>query len=325
MTEVTLSVVIGTCNRQNLLRQCLNSLIGKIQASHEIIVVDAGSTDGTLEYLEGLSEVRLVQDGKPIGQARSLNQVFRALNSTYICWLSDDNIALNGMLDQAVSILEQNSDIGMVALKVKDVLGPFIDEPYIGGILPTTDILNCNQGMIRTQLLRQVGYFDETLRDYGIDSDLTTKVLLQGYKVVYTKEVAIHHYRDHDNAPGAIDSEERCRRQETGIEQYKSKYKGLIELNWQDRVNRKLSLWIWWWIKSFCKGLKLKTSFFSLRFILFIQPEQEKQFFWNYHIRDWKNILKCPFISNFDLFYNRNHSFYLVQQIPKRAYRKMTD
>jgi GT2 family glycosyltransferase len=41
-------------------------------------------------------------------------------------------------------------------------------------------------------------WLDEQFCDYGIDSDLTTRILLEGYKVVYTKRAAIHHLRDHD-------------------------------------------------------------------------------------------------------------------------------
>ena len=43
-----------------MLRQCLEALVGKINIDHEIVVIDAGSTDGTIDYLEGLPGIRLV-------------------------------------------------------------------------------------------------------------------------------------------------------------------------------------------------------------------------------------------------------------------------
>jgi len=313
----TLSIVIGTRNRLESLKQCLGSLLDKIKTNHEIIVTDAGSTDGTLDYLKSLSEIKLVEDGKPIGQARSLNQVFQTLDSTYTCWLSDDNVMIEGMLDLATSILDEHPDIGMVALKVKDVLGPFTDEPYIGGIAKVTDILNCNQGVIRTELLKSVGYFDETFRDYGIDSDLTTKVLLSGYKVVYTKDVAIYHYRDHAGAPGVFDIEERAQRQERGNQLYKDKYRESFKLDLQSRLRRKVGRTILGWI-NILFGKTIKNSFFSDRLIIHIRLDLKRELLFGYNLRDWRNLLRCQFISLADFWLNRNQPFYLVQYIPPR-------
>jgi len=226
MVDKTLSIVIGTYNRLGLLRQCLDALIGKIKVTHEIIVIDAGSTDGTLGYLRQLQTIRLLCDEDLIGQAQSLNRVFKKLESTFVCWLSDDNIVQEGMLDLAVSILEQEPEIGLVSLKVKDIRGSHIDMPYIGGIWPS-GVLNCNQGMISTKLLLALGGFDEDFRDYGIDGDLTTKVLLAGYKVVLTKQVAIHHLRDHETISWT-DENDRKQRLNAARTLYQRKYEKLI-------------------------------------------------------------------------------------------------
>jgi GT2 family glycosyltransferase len=162
--EPELIVVIGTRNRKEILEKCLKALIGKINTSHQIIVIDAGSTDGTIEYLQTVKGIHLVCDGRPIGQAQSYNRVFRSVNCRYICWLSDDNVVLPGMLDTAIHILRKNDNIGLVALKVKDVTGHKTDKPYIGGIYKT-GILNCNQGVIRFDLLSKIGYFDESFKN----------------------------------------------------------------------------------------------------------------------------------------------------------------
>ena len=222
----TLSVVVGTYNRLHLLRRCLMALVNKVDVEHEIVVIDAGSTDGTIEYLEGLQGIRLVCDGKRLGQARSYNRVFQTLTSKYVCWLSDDNVLRDGMLDLAVSILEEHPEIGMVALKTRDVIGPFQHAAYIGGI-SSVGILNCNQGVIRNSILRKVGYFGEEFRDYGIDSDLTAKVLLKGWQVVYTKEIAINHYREWMMDTDSADYQKRMERQTRSLQLYHEKYEFL--------------------------------------------------------------------------------------------------
>lgn len=226
----TLSVVVGTYNRLHLLRQCLEALVGKINIDHEIVVIDAGSTDGTIDYLKGIQGIRLVCDGERLGQARSYNRVFKTIASKYTCWLSDDNVVRDGMLDQTVRVLEANQDIGMVALKTKDVIGPFRNADYIGGI-SSVGILNCNQGVIRTDVLHDVGFFSEEFLDYGIDSDLTAKVLIKGWKVVYTKAIAVNHYREWMVATDSADYQKRMERQKQSLQLYHEKYRTLAKFS----------------------------------------------------------------------------------------------
>lgn len=334
-----LSVVIGTYNRIELLRQCLDSLIGKIQTKYEIVVIDAGSTDGTLEYLRHLPNIRLAADGRLIGQAQSLNRVMMGIKSKYVCWLSDDNVALEGMLDLSVGILQKHSNIGMVGLKVKDLTGPYATSmPYLGRIWPS-GVLNCNQGMLPTKLFKEIGGFDEDYRDYGIDIDLTTKVLLAGYKVVLTKPVAIHHYRDHEQQSW-INKEERGKRIAAAREIYARKYEdlfrygekhgkkidALLDVNtrmrvykkWEQRVSK---------LYSFAKRVGIPVNdrsagreegmarlFHKLIFPKFLDPKRL-----DHDHRDLHNIIHGKFISTFDLIRNFRNPFYLVQKIPDKV------
>jgi GT2 family glycosyltransferase len=301
--EAELIIVIGTRNRKEILQKCLKALVGKINTSHQIIVIDAGSTDGTIEYLQTLNEIHLVCDGKPIGQAQSFNRVFRSLQCKYMCWLSDDNVVLPGMLDTAVHILYKNNNIGMVALKVKDVTGHKTDKPYIGGIYKT-GILNCNQGVIRFDLLRNIGYFDESFKNYGIDPDVTTKVLLSGNHVVYTKAVAIHHFRDHKANGGAISESERAKSAELLRPKYNTKYSYLIGCNLSKKFYMYIKKLIWRCMKSLNKRLEKRG--------LQIETITGK------NIKDWRNLTHCRYISLFDSFYNRNNPYHLEQKISRK-------
>lgn len=298
----TLSVVIGTRNRLDILKKCLEALMGQIAVDYEIIVADAGSTDGTIEYAQQLPSVQLVCDGEPIGQAQSLNRVFRTIDSKYICWLSDDNVIQPGALDLAVDILDGYPDIGMVALKVKDVTGPTKSMAYMGGISPA-GILTCNQGVVRTDLLRQVGYFDEALRDYGIDVDLTAKILLAGYKVAYTKMIAIHHYRDHQSAPGAIPNDQRAARSVAARELYRRKYARLLSPRFGDRL----------------KGPFHQTAWFGVQVIRKLLGSQTVL---GYNMTDWLNVFHCRYIRALDAWHNKDKPFYLVQHIPDTVLRQ---
>lgn len=191
----------------------------------------------------------------------------------------------------------------MVGLKVKDVKGPFRHEPYIGGIWPS-GVLNVNQGMIRTEILRKVKYFDRKFPDYGMDADLTTKVLMRGYKVVLTKQIVIYHMRDYKNYPGIFKKQERNVNLQLALYLYKNKYKKLCY-----RYMRKRMLYLE--IISTLFRILLNHLFgfdrfgFSLKKLI------------GYNRRDFVNVFEAEFVSKLDLWYNRKKSYYLVQQIPK--------
>jgi GT2 family glycosyltransferase len=205
------------------------------------------------------------------------------------------------MLDVAVDNLKADKQIGMVALKVRDVTGPHTSVPYLGTIWES-GVLNCNQGMLPTALLRELGGFNEEFRDYGIDADLTTRVLLAGCKVVYTKAEAIHHYRNHE-ADNWTTKSNRGHRLQLARQLYRKSYPKLVP---QEGVplyfHGKLS-----------KNFKIIFEFL-LKYLLnrAVVGPWAGSFF-----RDCYNVLYGRFISRWDLFENLQHSYYLVQQMPE--------
>lgn len=303
-TGKKLAIVLGTRNRLDTLKRCLGALLHGVHTDHEIIVVDAGSTDGTLEYLHNLNGIHVICDGELTGQAQSLNRVFGTLQTEYVCWLSDDNVVQDRAVDLAVEILDQENDIGMVALKTKDVTGHAKDEPYIGGIW-SSGVLNCNQGLLRTALLQKLRGFDEQFRDYGIDADLTTQVLLAGYRVVFTKMVAIHHYRN-TNDGAWIEAEGRRARGELAKAWYKNKYKDLPAFphgTWEK---------IRWEFRA--KSLFLVEGLHRVARTAGMLPQLESLL--GYNLRDFKNLFRGRFIACWDFLQNRRKPYYLGQRIP---------
>lgn len=305
--EPILSILIGTINRLPVLKKTLDALVGRVKVQHEIIIIDAGSTDGTLDYLRQLDKITLISDGERVGQAASLNRVIKNLNSHYICWLSDDNVVMNDVLDEAVNILEADSQIGMVGLKVKDMTGHLSNLPYIGGVW--AGILNCNQGMLPTSLMQSLGGFDEELRDYGIDIDLTTRVLLEGYKVVFTKRVAIQHYRDYETNTW-IDPDTRKERLRDSRELFNRKYVALVEIGQRKKFKGK------------------NSPFIPLIFSLYRMAGRRNislEKLLGVNERDWRNVFSGAHISVWDFLINWGKSYYLAQKISLRDLEKISE
>ena len=302
-----ISIVIGTFNRLASLKRALTSIRKETSRSFCIHVTDAGSTDGTVEYLMSESArsepANLVAHliGKRLGQAKAYNDVFRGLTTPYVCWLSDDNEVVNRSLDEAARILDQQPDFGMVGLKVKDMQGPFAHAPYIGGVSPI-GVLNVNQGMLRTPLLQSLGGFSEEFRDYGIDPDLTTRVLLAGYGIVYTRRVGLFHYRDWGPGRDSPEFKDKMDRQKEYLAMYLRKYGHLVngDLGWS--LKRQLG-------RAFRHAVP-KGAFSSTRTFL------------GGCARDWNNVLSARFISPLDPVLSKDRPYHLIQRLDKAEFAR---
>jgi GT2 family glycosyltransferase len=296
---IRLSVVLGTLDRLDRLKRCIDSVLAQTQTPTRVYATDAGSTDGTVEYLQSIRSplVEPVLVGRKLGQARAYNDVFERIETPFVCWLSDDNEVVNHGLDVAVAILDAKPEIGLVGLKVRDVVGPFVSAPYIGGV-SSIGVLNVNQGVLRTRVLRDVGMFSERFRDYGIDPDLTTKVLFSGHQIAYTRVVAIHHYRDwgpDKDSPAFAKQMERQRQYQA---LYSKKYEALTRFSLAYELKRAA-----WRVGRRILGLPLDGREPLLGQI----P------------RDWHNVMSSRYISLLDGWRYRDESFHLVQQCPRRS------
>lgn len=294
-----LSIVIGTYNRIGQIKNCLESVFRETSIGAKVYITDAGSTDGTIDYLKSIASDKVIPifAGKKLGQAKAYNDVFNLIDTPYACWLSDDNVIVNRGLDIALDILENDSGIGMVALKVKDLEGPFTDAPYIGGI-SSIGILNVNQGMLPTAVLKKVGGFSEEFQDYGIDPDITAKVLFAGYKIVYTKKVAIHHYRNWATDTNSEEYDKLQKKHRRYYELYNEKYLRHTDNGKTDMLRQ-----------GFIATLKKisSTGIYKSRL-------RKKSV-----VRDFNNILQGKYISFFDFLLAMGKDYHLVQSLRKKS------
>lgn len=73
-TEIVISAVTGTYNRLALLQKMVTSVRQSVGGLlYEIILVDGGSTDGTLEWCRQQSDVMLIEQGKLLGAVEAFN------------------------------------------------------------------------------------------------------------------------------------------------------------------------------------------------------------------------------------------------------------
>ena len=70
-----LSVIITSFNTKDLLRDCLDSIFSQTKGvDFEVIVVDNGSTDGSIEIIKKSKKIKLIKNKKNLGFAKANNQ-----------------------------------------------------------------------------------------------------------------------------------------------------------------------------------------------------------------------------------------------------------
>lgn len=117
MAHGNLSVVIITKNRLDKLCRCLDSVMAFLPDS-EIIVVDNGSTDGTVQYLESIGKIKplFLENNRGVAGARNIgvNKAQREL----VMFLDDDAWIHSFNVNEIERFFEDNKKVGLLAPKI---------------------------------------------------------------------------------------------------------------------------------------------------------------------------------------------------------------
>ena len=102
------SVIIVNYNTLHVLRPCLNSIIEQTAGiDYEIIVVDNGSTDGSIEALSGDNRVILIPTGENLGFGRANNRGVEQAKGDYIFFLNSDTLLKNNAVKMLYDFAQQ--------------------------------------------------------------------------------------------------------------------------------------------------------------------------------------------------------------------------
>jgi len=107
------SIITPSYNTGGFIEETLRSIEQQDYPRVEHIVLDSGSTDGTLEILARHPSVRLVAQA-PQGLSAKINQGFSLARGEIIGWMNADDLYLPGGISKAVAALKSNPDAGLV-------------------------------------------------------------------------------------------------------------------------------------------------------------------------------------------------------------------
>jgi len=192
-----LSVIFGTYNRLKALKRTLDHARASARPlAVEFVIADGGSTDGTLEFLREQPDVTLIEQGGLFGACQAMNECCRLVRADRVCNLNDDALCMGDCLYRACEYLDNNPDVGQVALAFRDVDRPDRDERYRTGMI--LDRYYANFGITRRWLGDYVGWFGQGYLTYQCDQELSFLIWEQGYQVVFLGGCRVEHLRIQD-------------------------------------------------------------------------------------------------------------------------------
>lgn len=212
------SVVNVTWNGRLLLEKHLPSLKNLRYQNYEVIIVDNGSADGSVDFVKkNYPEFKIIANKENLGTAEGSNVAIKDTKGKYIFWVSNDMEFDPYILDHLVSRCESDENIGICTVKMLriknekltneidsvgaelDIFGfPIsrgINEQDKGQYDKCADVFFSFGGamFIRKDVLDIVGGYDPDYLTLADDIDLSWRVHLAGYRIVAEPKAFLYH------------------------------------------------------------------------------------------------------------------------------------
>jgi GT2 family glycosyltransferase len=248
---VDLSIIIVNWNTKDLIHNCLVSIVQETTGIHfEIVVVDNGSQDGSVEMLkEHFPKIILIENEENVGYSKANNQGISHSTGRYVCLLNSDTVILENALSKMVHFLDENPSTGATTCLLinpdgSDQFGSALGETNLVYMLsvetglyrkyprsriwgkPFLSYLDHRKShelevcpsaviVIRKEVFKTVGGLDEKIFFGVIDWDFSYRIRKAGWKLYFFSDSRVIHYGGKSKSPI---------RQELLMKDYRSQY-----------------------------------------------------------------------------------------------------
>jgi GT2 family glycosyltransferase len=224
---VTVSVVIVNWNTRELLRNCILSIQAQTVLTHEIIVIDNASNDGSASMVRlEFPETILITNTDNRGFAGANNQGLAVARGEHVLLLNPDTVVLDKAIDRMVNWISDAPDVGCVGCQVLESPGiiqrtcfsdpspvnqiivelglmrlarwiPFFGRPWYVGWDRTTmrdvDVVSGMFMLVPRRVLTPVGPLDDTFFVYAEEADWCRRIRKAGWRCVFAPVAQILH------------------------------------------------------------------------------------------------------------------------------------
>jgi glycosyltransferase involved in cell wall biosynthesis len=133
MNTQRVTVLMPAYNAMPYLPAALDSVLWQKCKDFRLIIVDDGSTDGSVEFLRSVRDPRIsvLRNERKLGLANSLNRGLALVESEYLARMDADDIILPDRLERQMSYLDRHPDIGACGTDIIPFSGTDLLKPYI--------------------------------------------------------------------------------------------------------------------------------------------------------------------------------------------------
>ena len=217
MSKVT--IIIPNYNGADFLGECIESLRYQTYKNFDVLVIDNGSSDDSLEYLRDLESyeknlnIRVIYLDENLGFAGGVNVGLAASDSKYIILLNNDTQVFPDYVERLVNAIEKSEKIFAVnPLMINAHNKELVDDAgdgysllgwgyqigvgeKVGDFTKKRAVFSACAGasIYRKSILDEVGYFDEMHFAYLEDMDLSFRARLKGYIIGFEPLAKVYH------------------------------------------------------------------------------------------------------------------------------------
>lgn len=211
---MTVSVIIPNYNGEKYLGECIKALNAQTMSDFELIIVDNGSTDKSLDIVRELRpDAQIIKLDKNYGFSRAVNEGIRVSAASYVILLNNDTRILPDFVKELYNAIRSDGKIFSVSAKMVQMHEPDLmdsaGDMYCclgwafarGKDKPERDYNVCRDvfsacagaAIYRRQIFDKIGYFDEAHFAYLEDVDVGYRARICGYRNVYEPAAVVHH------------------------------------------------------------------------------------------------------------------------------------
>jgi glycosyltransferase involved in cell wall biosynthesis len=186
--KIEVSIILPVFNRAHLVAEAIRSVLVQSFQHFELIIIDDGSTDATVEVINSFNDSRIIfLRQENFGRSVARNNGLAIACGRYIAFLDSDDVYLQGKLEIQVAYMDNHSEFGMIYTSAHCInsKGDLLDEqPYVAQVegsiykhiaffqpltitLPTV--------MLRRDVLDEIGGFDVVMERFE-DTDLWRRI-----------------------------------------------------------------------------------------------------------------------------------------------------
>lgn len=210
------SVVTPNYNGEKFLETFLNSLDGDSEYIDEVIIIDNGSKDNSLNYLKNTRfsfPLILIENPENLGFAPAVNQGIKKAKNDLIFSINNDTEIKKGSIKALIDLITSSEDIFSVQAKMlqynnKELIDDAGDEynllawtkktgenHHCDDYSEVTEIFSSCAGaaMYKKHILKEIGMFDDNFFAYMEDVDLAIRSKISGYRNLLCPDAVVYH------------------------------------------------------------------------------------------------------------------------------------